>query len=47
MPEADIARSRRDAGIHEAEQSRASKIMTGAILLAVMIGLFMLAGFRG
>jgi hypothetical protein len=47
MPEADIARSRRDAGPQEAEQSLTSKIMTGAILLAVMLGLFMLAGFQG
>ncbi|MBL6076897.1 hypothetical protein JMJ56_02695 [Belnapia sp. T18] len=47
MSDADMARSRRAAGAREAEQGLVSQLITGAILLAVMLLLFVMSGFRG
>ncbi|CAA9289069.1 MAG: hypothetical protein AVDCRST_MAG27-4547 [uncultured Craurococcus sp.] len=47
MPNANMARPRRDPAPREPEQSRLSQLISGLVLLAVMLLLFVLSGFRG
>jgi hypothetical protein len=47
MPDANMARPRRSAAPREPEQSRLSQLISGLVLLAVMLLLFVLSGFRG
>ncbi len=42
-----MARSRRNSAPPEAEQSRLSQLISGLAILAVMLLLFVLSGFRG